>query len=125
MKRTACLACAAGILVGCSKQAQPPLTEAELPPALETVGYTSNIWNALDTASAGKPWRAEFMSSFAAEIDRQAVARAVELYNCGELARRLDTLSRGTSHSGYTSNQLRRAYAIRSRSAEQRRRSRE
>lgn len=115
-RTAAMVAMAACIMAGCGQPKWPataPLTEAEMRSVLSALNYSNTVdW--LEIGLAGQPEnvRSQVLYRVNVAADKAAVDWMVELYAPGELARRLDTHKRGVSQSGWTSNQLHRAYVL-------------
>ena len=107
-----------GCAVGCRQAplwpATAPLTRHELTEVL-TEPLGSNIVEWFNVALAGQPTAVQSNAWYrlTVAVDAAAVVKCAELMGEAELARRLDTHKRGTSRSGWTSNQLWRAYELR------------
>lgn len=106
MKRNALLL-ALGILAGCGPEPSPSVDFAAAQSIAANHGPAAMV-ACMSNALRCLPNRGQFETNFAKQADAIAVDYLTSL-SPGELARRLDTITRGTTRSPYTAEQIHRA----------------
>jgi hypothetical protein len=102
-------------LAGCGSRSPAPLPyNAARESKLAGWMQSGEVWTAATNAAAGLHGtnREYYLCLLAGALDRQAVCTLTNLDSLGELARKIDTVKRGTARHPYTMEQLTEARRI-------------